>query len=101
MTESYKDTESEPALIRRAKAPEKMLKEMTICIEDGDLIVGMTSGKVRGGALLPEVQWEWYPEEMDTLSTRGWYRCSPLTEEEKTKMKEFLPYWKGKSLHDK
>ena len=45
MTESYKETEGEPPVIRRAKALEKILKEMTIGIEDGELIVGRTTSK--------------------------------------------------------
>ena len=49
MTESYKETEGEPALIRRAKALEKILQEMSIYIEDGELIVGRATSKQRGG----------------------------------------------------
>jgi pyruvate formate-lyase/glycerol dehydratase family glycyl radical enzyme len=101
ITESYRQTESEPPVIRRAKALEKVLKEMTISIDDDELIVGRATSKQRGGPLLPEVQWEWYLEEMDLLSTREWDRLAPLTEEEKTKMREFLPYWKGESLYEK
>jgi formate C-acetyltransferase len=101
LTESYKETESEPTIIRRAKGLAKVLKEMTIGIEDGELIVGRATSKQRGGALIPEVQWKWYLEEMDTISTRDYDRFSPLTESEKSKMKEFLPYWKGRSLYDK
>jgi pyruvate formate-lyase/glycerol dehydratase family glycyl radical enzyme len=101
ITESYKETESNPAVIRRAKALEKVLKEMTISIEEGELLVGKTTSKVRGGALVPEVRADWYLEEMDTISTRDWDRFAPLTREEKAKMREFLPYWKGRSLYDK
>ena len=101
MTESYKETASEPPVIRRAKALSKVLKEMSIGIEDGELIVGRTTSKRRGGALLPEVQWKWYMKEIDTISTRDFERFAPLTEEKKAKMKEFLPYWEGKSLYEK
>ncbi len=100
ITESYRQTESEPPVIRRAKALEKVLKEMTISIDDGELIVGRATSKPRGGPLLPEVQWEWYLDEMDLLSTREWDRLAPLTDGEKAKMKQFLPYWKGRSLYD-
>jgi len=101
MTESYKETEGEPPVIRRAKALKKILEEMTIGIEDGELIVGKATSKARGGPLLPEVQWGWYLKEMDTISTRDWDRFAPLTEEDRAKMKEFLPYWKGQSLYEK
>ena len=101
MTGSYKETTSEPPVIRRAKALSKVLKEMSIGIEDGELIVGRTTSKQRGGALLPEVQWKWYLEEIDTISTRDFEKFAPLTEEKKAKMKEFLPYWEGKSLYEK
>jgi pyruvate-formate lyase len=101
ITESYKETEGEPSLMRRAKALQKILKEMTIHIEDGELIVGRATSNRRGGPLLPEVNCDWYLEEMDTISTREWDRFSPLTEDEKAQMRESLPYWKGKSLYDK
>ena len=101
MTESYKETESEPAIIRRARGLEKVLKEMTIGIEDGELIVGKATSKRRGGALLPEVRSDSLLEEMDLISKTDWSRYSPLTGEEKAKMMEFVPYWKGKSLYDK
>ncbi len=101
ITESYKETEDQPPLIRRAKALQKILNEMTIGIEDGELIVGRATSKRRGGPLIPEVRWEWYLGEMELLSTREWDRFAPLTEEEKAKMREFLPYWKGKSLFEK
>ncbi len=101
MTESSKETEGQPEVIRRAKALEKILSEMSIGIDDGELIVGKATSKVRGGPLLPEIQWGWYLEEMDTISTRDWDRFAPLTKDYKEKMKQFLPYWKGKSLYDK
>jgi pyruvate-formate lyase len=102
MTQSYQETESEPPVMRRAKALEKILREMTIYIEDGELIVGRATSKRRGSPLIPEVSWEWCLEQMDTVSTgRDWDEFAPLTEDEKAKIREFLPYWKGKSLYDK
>jgi len=101
MTESYKETEGQPELIRRAKALKAILSEMSIGIDEGELIVGKATSKIRGGPLLPEVQWGWYLEEMDTISTRDWDRFAPLTKEDKGRMKQFLPYWKGKSLYDR
>jgi pyruvate formate-lyase/glycerol dehydratase family glycyl radical enzyme len=102
LTESYKETEGEPPLMRRAKALEKILREMTVHIEDGELIVGRATSKRRGSPLIPEVSWEWCLEQINTVSEkRDWDEFAPLTEEDKAKMREFLPYWKGRSLYDK
>jgi pyruvate-formate lyase len=101
ITEAYKETEGEPSVIRRAKALAKILNNMSIHIGDDELIVGTATSKQRGGTLTPEVHWDWYLDEMETISTREWDRFQPLTKDEKQKMREFLPYWKGKSLYDK
>jgi len=101
MTESYRKTEGQPEITRRAKALYKILSEMSIGIGDGELIVGKATSKLRGGPLLPEIQWGWYLEEMDLISTRNWDRFTPLSDEDKKKMKQFLPYWKGKALYDR
>ncbi|MGI9952778.1 formate C-acetyltransferase/glycerol dehydratase family glycyl radical enzyme [Moorellaceae bacterium AZ2] len=101
LTQSYKETEGEPEVIRRAKALDKMLREMTIGIEDGELIVGRGTGKKRGGILTPELRWEWYLEEMDTLHSRQWDKFAPMSEEEKERLRECLPYWKGRSLYER
>jgi choline trimethylamine-lyase len=101
ITESYKETEGESAVIRTAKSLKKILENMSISIDDGELIVGKTTSKQRGGALLPEVAWEWYLDEIDSMSTREWNKFAPISETEKIKMREFLPYWKGKSLYEK
>jgi len=101
MTESYKETEGQPEIIRRAKSLEKILNEMSIDIDEGELIVGNATSKLRGGPILPEVQWKWYLTEMETISTREWDRFAPLSEDDKKKMKQFVPNWKGKSIYDR
>jgi pyruvate-formate lyase len=101
LTESYKETESDPPVWRRAKGLKKILSNVKIGIENVELIVGRVTSKLRGGPLLLEVAWEWYLEEIDTLSTREWNKYGPLTEKDKKHMKEFLPYWKNKSLYEK
>jgi len=101
MTESYKDTEGQEVIIRRAKALAHILDQMTITIYDGELIVGNTTSKPRGSFLIPEIQWEWYLEEMDTMSERLWDACQPVGEQEKARMRECLPYWRNMCTWDK
>jgi pyruvate formate-lyase/glycerol dehydratase family glycyl radical enzyme len=100
-TESHQETESEPPVIRRAKALAKVLAEMTIHIEDGELLVGRATSKRVAGILLPEVRWQWYLEELDNMSVREIERLQPWTEAEKAKAREVFSYWDGRSLYDK
>ena len=101
ITESYRETEGAPEIIRRARALEKILAQMSIYIREGELIVGNSTSKIRGGQLIPEVQWKWILDEIDTISTRKWDRCLPYTSEEKAKLRDYLPWWEGKSLNEK
>lgn len=97
MTESYKQTEGEPFVFRRVKAMAHILQNMTIGIEDGEIIVARSTSKGRGGPLIPELQWKWYLNEIEDLSTRQWDRCAPISDAEKRIMRDCLPYWEGKT----
>ena len=43
LTESYKETEGEPVIFRRAKAFQAICEELPITIRPGELIVGSTT----------------------------------------------------------
>ena len=101
MTESYEQTEHLPAPIRRAYALDHILSNMTIRIDEGELIVGWQTSKQRGGALLIELDANWILNELDTLNDREWDKYAPLEESEKKLIQELLPKWKGKSLSEK
>jgi len=53
-TESWEKTEGQPLVIRRAKALERMLSEMSIFIRSGELIVGNQASDVRAAPVFPE-----------------------------------------------
>jgi formate C-acetyltransferase len=97
-TKSYQETEGLPAPIRRARALEKVLKEMSASIEDGELIVGRATSKRRGAPLMVEVNSEWYVDGLADMSTREWDTFQQISEEDAAKMREFMPYWNGKTL---
>ncbi|MGN1413878.1 MAG: glycyl radical protein [Anaerovoracaceae bacterium] len=99
MTESYMQTECEPEIIRRAKALDNILQNMSIRIDEGELFVGNFTSKDRAGAIIPEIKGQWVLDEKDTLSTRPFDRYQPLTEGEERILEKYLPYWKDKALH--
>ncbi|WP_191397211.1 glycyl radical protein [Flavonifractor sp. An306] len=100
MTESYQQTEGESNLMRRAKALAYILSHMTVRINEGELFVGNFTSKIRGGAIAPELKGQWLLDELDTLSTRPFDRYQPLTDAEVETLRQYLPYWKGKSAFE-
>lgn len=100
-TKSYQETEGEPEIIRRAKALARVLKELSIYIDEDELIVGRTTSKERGGMLFPEIQWEYILKEIELFSSRDWDKCGVISNQEKKMIEETLPYWKGKCTWDR
>ncbi len=98
LTESYKTTESEPPVIRRAKALYKILAEIPIGIDEDEFIVGRGSSKPRAGILSPELSSDWYLEELESVSTREWDRFAPISDRDKARIRNFHSYWSGRSL---
>ena len=99
ITESYRQTENEPMVIRRAKAFAHILENIPIVIRDLELIVGSTTIAPRGWQTYPEFSYEWLEAEFDTVETRS---ADPFYISEKTKqeLKEANAYWKGKTTSE-
>lgn len=99
ITESYQSTESQPVIIRRAKAFEHILKNIPIIIRKEELIVGSTTLAPRGCQTYPEFSCEWLEAEFDTVETRS---ADPfyISEETKKILKEANSYWKGKTTSE-
>lgn len=99
ITESYRQTENEPMVIRRAKAFAHILENIPIVIRDLELIVGSTTITPRGCQTYPEFSYEWLEAEFDTVETRS---ADPFYISEKTKqeLKEANAYWKGKTTSE-
>lgn len=99
-TESYRNTEALPTVLRRAMAVSHVLDRMHIRIGEDELIVGCHTGKVRGGMWLPEVNGGWLMDELDTVQDRVWEKYQPLSQEEKELARELFSYWQGRTLSD-
>ncbi|MDX1284934.1 MAG: pyruvate formate lyase family protein, partial [Draconibacterium sp.] len=99
-TEVYSENEDQPVIIKRALALEKTLQEMTIFIDEGELIVGNQSSAHRAAPIFPEYAVDWLPEEMDELDKRPGDAFF-ITEEHKKELAEIAKWWKGKVLWDR
>jgi len=92
MTQSYKETEGESEVIRRAKALAKILERMTIYIMDGEVLVGNYASDPASVSIPIECSVEWvnrymydgYSHLVDEKGKEGW--------------KDIYEYWKDRSI---
>ena len=99
ITESYKETEGEPIITRRAKAFAHILQNIPIIIREDELIVGSSTIAPRGCQTYPEFSYQWLEDELDTVATRS---ADPfyIAEETKQDLREVHKYWKGKTTSE-
>jgi len=99
ITESYRETEGQPNVLRKARALEKILSEMSIFIEDGQLIVGNQASKLRAAPIFPEYSIDWVIDELDTFEKRSG-DVFAIGEETKEKLRGIHDFWHGKTHQD-
>ena len=96
-TEVYREHEDTPVILKRAYALERTLKEMTIFIDDGELIVGNQSSALRAAPIFPEYVTAWIIKELDEFDKRPGDAFF-VAEEQKEELRELCLYWEGKTL---
>jgi len=96
ITESYRHTEGEPHVLRKAKALREILSKMSIYIEDGQLIVGNQASCSRAAPIFPEYSIEWVIEELDQFADRSG-DVFEISEDTKDKLRSIYGFWKGKT----
>ncbi|MFD3157853.1 formate C-acetyltransferase [Haloimpatiens sp. FM7330] len=97
-TESHKQTEGEPSIIRRAKATAHILENVKISIRPEELIAGNRTVKPRNGIVSPEMDPYWIYNELDTIETRPQDQFYISEEDKKTYREVLYPYWQGKAM---
>jgi formate C-acetyltransferase len=100
ITASYKETEEEPIHMRRAKALEKILGEMTVFIQDDELIVGNQCTKTRSSPVYPEFSCKWLEAELDRVDKRTG-DVFLISEEKKQALRDLFPYWEGRTTSER
>ncbi len=99
ITESYRETEDKPVIMRRALAFAHILDNIPIIIREGELIVGSQTIAPRGCQTYPEFSYKWLEAEFDTVAGRA---ADPfyIAEETKKELKEADAYWEGKTTSE-
>lgn len=99
ITDSFRETEGKPVVIRRALAFKKILEEMRIYMLPEELIVGNQASKPKGSPLFPEFGVNWLSKELDQLPKRK-LDSFHVSQETKKKVRAVIEYWKGKTHED-
>lgn len=99
-TESFKETEGQPLILRWAKALYRYAQKATVYIDDNQLLVGRSGKRGRYGILYPELDGNIFREAVRKLPTR---ENSPFDIDEKDAriiVDEIAPYWEERTFHE-
>jgi len=96
MTESFKQTDGEAMVLRRAKALAHVLNHMDIFIREWELIVGYQTSEPEG--LYHPIDMNWRSVLRLVNSEAG---NTLLDEAGRKELAEICEYWKGKSMSDR
>jgi len=99
-TESYKQHEQEQVVLKRAYMLDKVLRGMSIYIDNDTLIVGNQAKADRAAPIFPEYAMDWVIDELNEFNKRPGDKFK-ITEKNKSKLQKIYPYWKGRTLYDK
>jgi benzylsuccinate synthase len=91
-TESYRASEGQPEIVRRALALEHMLKHMAIYIQPEELIVGNNTESPRHLYLSPEISYTSVKEAVDE---------NHIAPADLKLAQEIMDYWRGRGLCDR
>lgn len=101
VTQSYRETEHEHILIRRTKAFDSIMRNMSVYILDDELIVGHQASRQRSAPLYPEFAVEWISDEINLFETRPQDRFIVPGEVKREFLDDIYPFWKGRTLSDR
>lgn len=100
-TRSMKETEGEPLVLRWAKALMNVAKNITVYVDDDQLLVGRAGSDAgRYGVLYPELDGDFYGETLKTVAARPTGALRISKENAEIVEKEISSYWRGKTLHE-
>jgi formate C-acetyltransferase len=95
VTASYRQTENEPMVLRRAKALGHVLDNMTLYIRRDEMIVGNYASNSDSVPFYPELAWKWIKRETAAGQV---YDCM-LSDEGREELEEICDYWGNFSIH--
>ena len=98
-TQSMQETEGQPLVLRWAKALMHIAQNITVYVQDDQLLLGRAGCDGRYGILYPELDGDFLDMAVKDLPTRATSPATITAEDAKRVIEEIAPYWKGKTYH--
>lgn len=98
-TESFKMTEGEPYILRKAKAFAYTLENMDIYVDEDSLIFGNQASRNFAAPIFPEYSIDWVIDELDEFAKREG-DVFQIDEKTKEDLRRIAPYWSGNTHQD-
>lgn len=99
-TQSMQETEGQPLVLRWAKALMHIARNMTVYVQEDQLLLGRAGCDGRYGILYPELDGDFLDIAVRDLPTRKTSPATIMPEDAKRVVEEIAPYWKGKTYHE-
>lgn len=98
-TKSFRNSEGESYILRKAKAFANTLDEMTIYLEQDSIIFGNQASNNFGAPIFPEYSIDWVIDELDEFELREGDRFT-ISDQVKKDLISIHSYWKGATHQD-
>lgn len=99
-TESMKQTEGQALILRWAKALMNVAQNITVYIDDNQLLAGRAGCQGRYGILYPELDGDFLGTAIEDLPKRQGAPFSIDAKDAKIVVEKIAPYWLGKTYHE-
>ncbi len=101
LTESYRQTEGQPAVLRQARALQHILGRISVRIEPDELLVANVTGKPLGAGIYPEGVGARILGELPNLARRDCNAFAVDPDDERELVEGILPYWRGRTIEER
>lgn len=99
-TESFRQTEGQPIILRWAKALKHLAENISVYIDDHQMLVGRAGGQGRYGILYPELDGDFLGLAIEEMPTRIESPFNISEADARIVIEEIAPYWQGKTFHE-
>ena len=99
-TQSMRETEGQALVLRWAKALKHIAGNMTVYIDDNQLLAGRAGCQGRYGILYPELDGDFLGLAIEELPKRKESPSYITPEDAQVVIEEIAPYWQGKTFHE-